>query len=218
MKQSFFMLSLLILGPKGPGNNIDTYLQPLVKELRELWENGLETFDAYKKETFQIHAALMWTINDFPTYANLSGWSTKGKYVCPCCGLETAPRWLRLGRKFCYLTYRRWLAPDHKWRSNSKDFDGTKEYRDPPVRLDGTAHLRRLDEIGDEGFGDGSQGWKKKSILFTLPYWQYNELRHNLDVMHIEKNVCDNIMGTLLNQEKKSKDNYEARADLVDMG
>lgn len=41
---------------------------------------------------------------------------------------------------------------------------------------------------------------------------------HNLDVMHIEKNVCDNIIGTLLNQEGKSKDNYKARADLVDMG
>jgi hypothetical protein len=37
-------------------------------------------------------------------------------------------------------------------------------------------------------------------------------------VMHIEKNVCDNIIGTLLNQEGKSKDNYKARADLVDMG
>ena len=36
--------------------------------------------------------------------------------------------------------------------------------------------------------------------------------------MHIEKNVCDNIIGTLLNQEGKSKDIYKARADLVDMG
>jgi len=59
---------------------------------------------------------------------------------------------------------------------------------------------------------------KKKSIFFDLPYWEYNVLRHNLDVMHIEKNVCDNIIGTLLNQEGKSKDDYKARADLVDMG
>ncbi|XP_057448678.1 uncharacterized protein LOC130740182 [Lotus japonicus] len=218
MKQSFFMLSLLIPGPKGPGNNIDTYLQPLVKELQELWENGLETFDAYKKESFQLHAALMWTINDFPAYANLSGWSTKGKYACPCCGFETSSQWLRNGRKFCYMSHRRWLTPNHKWRLNGKDFDGTQEFRDPPIRLDGTAQLRQLDEIEDECLGDQAQRWKKKSILFSLPYWKYNELRHNLDVMHIEKNVCDNIIGTLLNQEGKSKDNYKARADLVDMG
>lgn len=49
------------------------------------------------------------------------------------------------------------------------------------------------------------------------PYWKYNVLRHNLDVMHIEKNVCDNIVGTLLNLERKSKDNDKARYDLIDI-
>lgn len=34
--------------------------------------------------------------------------------------------------------------------------------------------------------------------------------------MHIEKNVCDNILCTLLNMDK-SKDNLQARLDLVDM-
>ncbi|KAK1353392.1 hypothetical protein POM88_052527 [Heracleum sosnowskyi] len=42
-------------------------------------------------------------------------------------------------------------------------------------------------------------------------------LRHNLDVMHIEKNVCDNIIGTLLDIEGKSKDNLKARKDLQDL-
>jgi hypothetical protein len=27
----------------------------------------------------------MWTINDFPAYGMLSGWSTHGKLVCPYC-------------------------------------------------------------------------------------------------------------------------------------
>lgn len=43
-------------------------------------------------------------------------------------------------------------------------------------------------------------------------------MRHNLDVMHIEKNICDNILGTLIGQEGKSKDNYKARLDLVEKG
>jgi len=32
--------------------------------------------------------------------------------------------------------------------------------------------------------------------------------------MHIKKNICDNLLGTLLNLEGKSKDNLKARQDL----
>ena len=60
--------------------------------------------------------------------------------------------------------------------------------------------------------------WKKKSIFFQLPYWKTLMLHHNLDVMHIEKNVCDSIIGTLLNIEGKTKDNLNSRLDLQAMG
>ena len=53
--------------------------------------------------------------------------------------------------------------------------------------------------------------WKKKNIFFTLFYWEHHMLRHNLDVMYIEKNVVDNIIGTLLNLDRKTKDNLKAR-------
>ena len=55
---------------------------------------------------------------------------------------------------------------------------------------------------------------KKRSVFFDLPYWEYNKLGHNLDVMHIEKNICDNLLGILLNLEGKSKENYKARKEL----
>ena len=32
-----------------------------------------------------MRAALMWTINDFPAYGMLSGWSTHGKLACTYC-------------------------------------------------------------------------------------------------------------------------------------
>ncbi|VVA32237.1 PREDICTED: transposon [Prunus dulcis] len=35
--------------------------------------------------------------------------------------------------------------------------------------------------------------------------------------MHIEKNICDNIIGTLLNIEGKTKDTINARLDMIDM-
>ena len=59
--------------------------------------------------------------------------------------------------------------------------------------------------------------WKKKSIFFKLEYWKHLCLRHNLDVMHIEKNVCDSLIGTLLNIPGKSKDGISARLDLKEM-
>jgi hypothetical protein len=36
--------------------------------------------------------------------------------------------------------------------------------------------------------------------------------------MHVEKNVMDNILGTLLNIKGKTKDNLETHKDLQEMG
>ena len=43
-------------------------------------------------------------------------------------------------------------------------------------------------------------------------------LRHNLDVMHIQKNVWGNLLGTLLNMVGKPKDHLNACLDLEAMG
>jgi hypothetical protein len=51
-----------------------------------------------------------------------------------------------------------------------------------------------------------------------LPYWEDNLLRYNLDVIHIEKNVIDNILCTILDIKGKTKNNLEARKDLCEMG
>ena len=40
---------------------------------------------------------------------------------------------------------------------------------------------------------------------------------HQLDAMHIEKNVCESIYGTLLHIPGKTKDGLKSRNDLVDM-
>ncbi|KAG8503532.1 hypothetical protein CXB51_001498 [Gossypium anomalum] len=104
-EESSFILSMIIPGEKGPGNDIDIYLQPLIEELKQLW-SGVETYDVLRKENFNLRAALLWTINDFPAYANLSGWSTKGHYACPCCASQTCLKWLYNGKKFSYIGHR----------------------------------------------------------------------------------------------------------------
>ena len=46
-----------------------------------------------------------------------------------------------------------------------------------------------------DGYGV-AHNWTKQSIFWELPYWKDNLLRHNLDVMHIEKNYFDNLFNT----------------------
>ncbi|XP_025632772.1 uncharacterized protein [Arachis hypogaea] len=221
MKQEYFMLSLLIPGPKSPENDIDIYLQPLIEELKELWEVGVETYDASKNETFPMYATLLWIISDFPAYAMLSGWSTKGKLACPCCNHGTCSNYLTYSHKMCYMGHRAFLPEDHPWRANKRSFNGKVEHRQAPPLLSGTEALSQLEYV-DNSFGklkpkkDGP--WKKRSIFFDLPYWQYNTSRHNLDVMHIEKNIVDSILGSLLDISGKTKDHTNARYNLQEMG
>jgi hypothetical protein len=59
---------------------------------------------------------------------------------------------------------------------------------------------------------------KEKCFFFLLPYWKDNLLRYNLDVMHIKKNVMDNILGTILDIKGKTKDDLAACQDLQEMG
>ncbi|KAK1414097.1 hypothetical protein QVD17_29837 [Tagetes erecta] len=167
MKQPNIILSLIIPGPKGPGNKIDVYMQPLIKELKELWEDGINTFDASTKQYFQMKAAIISTISDFP---------------------------------------------------DIRSFVGGNELRIAPIPSAGHEVLQQLDGVEFLADNDARGPWKKKSIFFMLPYWEHLLMRHSLDVMHIEKNVCDNIVGTLLGQEGKSKDNYKTRLDLQQMG
>jgi len=73
LKQSYWMLSMMIPGVRSPGVSIDVYLQPLIDELKVLWEEGVKAWDAKERKDFDLHAILLWTINDFPAYAMLSG-------------------------------------------------------------------------------------------------------------------------------------------------
>ncbi|KAI5335279.1 hypothetical protein L3X38_025412 [Prunus dulcis] len=168
-------------------------------------------YDAHNGEYFTLRAALMWTINDFPAYGNLSGCVVKGYKACPICGDDTPSHRLKNGHKICYIGHRKWLPINHPYRRQRAAFNGKPEYGIPPEPLTGEEVLHMV-ENGDRVC------WKKKSIFFDLEYWKYLPVRHALDVMHIEKNVCDSIIGTLLEIPGKNKDGIAARLDLLNMG
>ncbi|CAN6685454.1 unnamed protein product [Malus baccata var. baccata] len=86
-------------GKKSLGDAIDVFLQPLINDLRYLWTTSLRTYDSHRQETFTMRAALLWTINDFPAYAMLLGWSTSGEKACSTCGDDTDSLRLKHGKK-----------------------------------------------------------------------------------------------------------------------
>ncbi|XP_024163761.2 uncharacterized protein LOC112170658 [Rosa chinensis] len=232
MKRKYMMLTLLISGPKQPGNDIDVYLEPLIEDLKVLWEGVKGVYDACSNEYFTLKAALFWTINDFPAYGNLSGSIVKGYNACPICLEKTLPKRLVHGGKMAYMRHRRWKARNHPYRKQRAAFDNHQELEAAPVPLSGEEVLKRMeDEVLSWPFGkkhpsppykgdedENRPCWKKKSIFFELEYWKFLPVRHCLDVMHIEKNVCDSLLGTLLNIPGKTKDGIKARLDLVEMG
>lgn len=99
MKQPYMILSTIIDGLRAPGKDIDVYLQPLVYELQELWV-GVATYDASNNHMFQMRAALLWAISDFPALGNLSGYGVKTRYACACCLAKTKSTRLKNGRKY----------------------------------------------------------------------------------------------------------------------
>ncbi|KAL0560440.1 hypothetical protein IC582_000845 [Cucumis melo] len=224
MKETNFFMSLLIPGPKSSGREIDVYLQPLIEELKDLWTFEVRTYDSLTSQFFQLYAALLWTINDFPAYGDLSGWSTKGYQACPICMGDRSSFEIR-GR-ISFMGHRRYLPQNHVWR-RSRLHDGKVERKAPPMVMNGDEILEQLDQLEfpvmskhpsiQDKKKKRALNWTKKSIFFNLPYWSRLLLRHKLDVMLIEKNVCDNLIGTLLNIEGKTKDTTNARLDLQDL-
>ena len=197
--------------------------QLLIEDLRLLWNDGVEVFDAYEKVNFNLRALLFCTINDFPAYENLSGYSVKGHRACTICEENTSYHQLKYGRKICYIGHRKFLKRNHPYRRLKKAFNGCPEdgIALPPLTGDEVYNRVSHAEVTYRKIVNHSgvkNIWKKKSIFFELPYWSELDVRHCIDVMHVEKNVCDSIIGALLNIKGKTKHGINARKDLVEMG
>jgi hypothetical protein len=158
-----------------------------------------------------MRAALMLTINDFPAYGMVSGWSTHGKLAYPYYMENNKTFTLTKGGKTSFFYYhRRFLPPNHRYRKNRNDFFVGKVEKDvAPPCLSGEELHDVISEYGDIMFGLQSgkrkfpgfgltHNWVKRSIFWELPYWKTNLLRHNLNIMHIEKNVFENIFNTVM--------------------
>ncbi|GKE88816.1 zinc finger, PHD-type containing protein [Tanacetum coccineum] len=129
-----------------------------------------------------------------------------------------------------HVGHKRFLKKPHKWR-RSLEFNGQTDNTDPPKEFGRDVILAQLDRLPTRVKGKHPSyggvkikrnvlvelNWTKRSIFYELEYWSFLTLRHNLDIMHIEKNVLEAILNTLLMNDK-SKDTAKARQDLQMLG
>jgi len=116
MKRKYIMLSMIIVGLRQPGNDIDVYLTHLIEDMRKLLVDGVDVYDGNVQQTFRLRAMIFCNINDFPTYGNLSGCSVKGHHACPICEKNMSYIQLKHGNKAVYTRHRRFLKPYHSYR------------------------------------------------------------------------------------------------------
>jgi hypothetical protein len=85
----------------------------LIEELKQLWV-GVDAYDCYKKQKFNLRAAYLWSIHDFLVYGIFSGWCVYGNLTCPICGKDTDCFRLDFRKKICYFDCHRCFLPlDH---------------------------------------------------------------------------------------------------------
>jgi hypothetical protein len=71
-----------------------------VEDLLELW-TCVRAYDALSGKMFNLRAAVLWCIHDYPALSTLSGCTTKGYFTCTHC--DEHPLSYSLGSKIGYI-------------------------------------------------------------------------------------------------------------------
>ena len=141
-----------------------------------------------------------------------------------------------LRNKIAYIGHYHFLPRGHRLRRNNEyiSLHGTN---DPPGKFTKEELLEELEKVRhvkpgikqkesrkrkcsalDSDKTADVKIWSRRVCLWDLEYWKNLKVRHNLDVMHIEKKICEILIGTILDIHGKTKDTVNARLDFSDLG
>jgi hypothetical protein len=116
MKYEFMFLCLVIPRPEHPGVRLNVMLQPLIEELKKLWQR-VKAYDCFKKQKFNLCVAYLFSVHDFMAYGIFSRWSVHGRLTCTYCAKDTYCFHLSAGGKKCYFDCHRCFLPfNHPFR------------------------------------------------------------------------------------------------------
>jgi hypothetical protein len=97
-------------------------------------------------------------------------------------------------------------------------FNGNTEKRHPPPHLIGHEVYEMVKDVHvvlskwkrtNKNTGKDDM-WKKQSIFWELPCWKDLDVHHLIDVLHVEKYMCESLLRTLLNTDGKTRDHGHA--------
>nr|GEW68447.1 hypothetical protein [Tanacetum cinerariifolium] len=205
------------------------FLEPLVDDLRTLFETGVDTYDVSIKDNFNLRVVMLWTINDYPALGTLCGCPYRGFKGCVVCGKDTNYVRLSASSKQSYVGHRRYLPYNYPFRKQKKAFNGQQEFHPAPIPMTEEQiynEIQKQKRNTTEEEGSSSQVnrqndtyWKKLNIWYRkLRYWRHNSIPHCIDFMHLEENVAESLVGNLLHVLGKTKDGVNARLDLAELG
>jgi hypothetical protein len=162
-------------------------------------------------------------INDYPALFTLLG-QFKRNVGYVVCKDGTAYMSLTASKKIVYMRHICFLSKGHRYCQKKMD-----KYFDNNVELQSTAPLDN--SKGKRVFNIVSKlkfvfrkktkdekprkdvkptpgaTFKKKSIFFEyLSYWPELDIRHAIDGMHVQKNMFESLIGTLLDMKGKTKE------------
>jgi hypothetical protein len=131
-----------------------------MEDMQKLWEHGINVWDEYKKEHFNLKAIIFCMINDNPARFSLTG-QVKGKIGCVICVDQTELIYLPSSSKLVYMWHHRFLPPKHRCRQWRSHFDGTIENGEAPKHRDSKFVFEMIKNI-NVVFGKPVKGIKMK--------------------------------------------------------
>jgi hypothetical protein len=119
-KQKYLLLTILISGPTQPGYTLMYFLEPLMEDMKILWESGVQMLDEYHKGSFVLRTIIFVPINDYPALFILLG-QFKGKVGCIVCIDETIYVSFYTSNKIVYMRHKRFLLKGHRYHPQKMD-------------------------------------------------------------------------------------------------
>jgi len=192
-RPEYMILLGLVPGSKAP-KNINTYLRLLVDELLMHGLHGVDTYDAFRDEDFDMLVRLALVIADYPGAGKILCMKGSGA-ICGC--MKCTIRGVRVstgtGESTVYPGWRRFLPADHPFRRDVDTF-GTEE-REPAPSMRDQAEILQHATAARDAFARGvkpgttadpskATGVNDFSELLRLPYWSH-VLNVPVEFLHI---------------------------------
>jgi hypothetical protein len=131
-----------------------------MEDMQKLWEHGVNVWDKYKNEHFNLKDIIFCTINGNPACLSLTR-QVKGKIGCVICVNQMESIYFPPSSKPVYVQHHRFLPPKHRYHHWRSHFDGTIENGEAPKHRDDKFVFEMIKNI-NVIFGKPVKGIKRK--------------------------------------------------------